>query len=128
MSDRTIPEWNDDVEAATERLARLGDRYLTWPELCRRAGVEHAIADRLWRALGFPDVPPDEPVYADDDVRALEIAAQGVERLRGEDRAAAVELIVREARSVSAYLTRITEIQVDTLSALQDLGLRQDAI
>src|SRR3954451_22926003 len=118
----------DEAAAAAERLVRLGRRYLTWPELCRRAGVEHAVADRLWRALGFPDVPPDEPTYTDDDVRALEIAVQGLDRLDGEDRDAAVELIVRDARSVSAYLTRISEIQADSLTEMQRYGLREHAI
>ena len=60
----------------TEALTRLGERLYTWPELCRLAGVEHAVADRLWRALGFPDVPADARVYTGDDVRALEIAAR----------------------------------------------------
>jgi adenylate cyclase len=118
----------DEAAAAAERLVRLGNRYLTWPELCSRAGVEHEVADRLWRALGFPDVPPDEPAYTDDDVRALEIAGQGLERLDGREREQAIELMVREARAVSAYLTRISEIQVDTLLELQAHGLREHAI
>jgi adenylate cyclase len=118
----------EDPGVAAERLVRLGERHLTWPELCRRAGVEHDVADRLWRALGFPDVPPDEPAYTDDDVRALEIAAQGLERLHGAERDAAVDLMVREARAVSAYLTRISEIQVDALLELGRHGLREHAI
>ena len=122
---RSPPE---DVAAAAESLVRLGDRYLTWPELCSRAGVEHEVADRLWRALGFPDVPPDEPAYTDDDVRALEIAAEGLGRLDGGERQEAIELMVREARAISAYLTRIGEIQVDTLLELQAHGLREQAI
>lgn len=118
----------DDVAATAERLVRLGERHLTWPELCRRAGVEHEVADRLWRALGFPDVPPDEPAYTDDDVRALEIAAQGLDRLKGPEREDAVELMLREARAISAYLTRISEIQVDTMYQLLERGLRERTI
>src|SRR3954468_6675102 len=97
---------------AAEAITRLGERRYTWPELCREAGVEHPVADRLWRALGFPDVPADEPVYTSEDVRALEIAAEGLDRLAGAEREAAVELMVHEARSVSAHLARIVEIQV----------------
>ena len=59
-----------DPARLAEALARLGERKLTWPELCERAGVEHAIADPLWRALGFPDVPSDQSAYTDEDVRA----------------------------------------------------------
>jgi adenylate cyclase len=117
-----------DAAEAAERLARLGERDLTWPELCRRADVEHEVADRLWRALGFPDVPPDEPAYTNDDVRALEIAAQGLDRLRGDEREAAIELLVREAREISAYLTRISEVQIDAVVDLQRHGLREHAI
>ncbi len=101
---------------------------MTWPELCSRAGVEHEIADRLWRALGFPDVPPDQPAYADDDVKALRLAAQGLDQLEGKKREEAVDLLVREARAVSAYLTRISEIQVDALFYLREYGLRGHAI
>lgn len=119
---------SEAAAVATERLVRLGERHLTWPELCARAGVEHAVADRLWRALGFPDVRPDEPAYTDDDVRALALAAQGLDRLDGKRRAEAVELLVREARAVSAYLTRISEIQVDALFYLREYGLRGQAI
>jgi adenylate cyclase len=117
----------EDANAIAEALARLGDRDLTWPELCDRAGVDHSIADRLWRALGFPDVPPDEPVYSEDDVRALRLAAEGIERLHGEQRERAVEFIVREARTASGHIARIAEAQVDALSGLEQLGLRESA-
>lgn len=119
---------SEAAAAATERLVRLGERHLTWPELCARAGVEHEVADRLWRALGFPDVPGDEPAYTDDDVRALALAAQGLDQLEGDRREEAVDLLVREARAVSAYLTRISEIQVDALLYLREYGLRGQAI
>jgi adenylate cyclase len=121
---RTLTEGGDLAEAIT----RLGERRHTWPELCRLAGVEHSVADRLWRALGFPDVPPDVPAYTDDDIRALKVAAEGLERLPAAEREAAVDLMVRGARSVSGHLGRIVEIQVDTLGELGRLGLRQGAI
>jgi class 3 adenylate cyclase/SAM-dependent methyltransferase len=113
---------------ATEAITRLGERRYTWPQLCELARVEHPVADRLWRALGFPDVAPDAPVYTEEDVRALTIAAEGLERLSGADRDAAVEMIVREARGVSGHLARIVEIQVATLDDLGRLGLRQRAV
>jgi adenylate cyclase len=124
MADRN----EEEVQRAAEQLVRLGERNLTWPELCSRAGVKHEVADRLWRALGFPDVEPDDPVYGEDDVRALRIATEGLEELGGERRREAVEFMVREARSVSAYLSRITEIQVDALAELAGFGLRRQAI
>jgi adenylate cyclase len=82
------------------------------------------VADVLWRALGFPDVPPDDKAYTEEDVRALAIAAEGIGILRGDRRAAAVEAIVREARMVSAHLTQVAEIEVDAMAEMRGLGLR----
>src|SRR5205085_2135875 len=118
---------SNDVERLAEALAQLGERKLTWPVLCEQAGVEHSIADPLWRALGFPDVPPDERAYTEEDVRALRFAADGLERLEGEERERALEFIVREARTVSGYLARIAETQVDAVAELARLGLREPA-
>jgi adenylate cyclase len=108
-----------------ERLVRLGPKELTWPQVCARAEVSHEVADPLWRALGFPDIPPDEPAYTTDDVRALRIAAEGIESLRGDRRRAALDAIVREARMVSSHMTRIAEIEVDSMAELGALGLRE---
>src|SRR5436190_4366877 len=128
MADESIPPPGEPVRDPVEALVRLGERSLTWPQLCLRAGVEHEVADRLWRALGFPDVSPNEPAYTEDDVRALEIAAQGLDGVDAEHRENAVELMVREARSISAYLTRISEIQADSLTDLRRYGLRTKVI
>jgi adenylate cyclase len=108
-----------------ERLVRLGPKELTWPEVCGLAGISHDVADPLWRALGFPDIPPDEPAYTRDDVRALQIAAEGIESLRGEQRRAALDAIVREARLVSSHMTRIAEIEIESMAEVSALGLRQ---
>jgi adenylate cyclase len=122
VSDREDPPLDaDDVE----RLVRLGPKELTWPEVCARAGVGHEVADPLWRALGFPDIPPDERAYTGDDVRALRIAADGIESLRGDHRRAALEAIVREARMVSSHMTRIAEIEIEAMAAVSTLGLRE---
>src|SRR5436190_13727837 len=125
MADESIPPPGEPVRDPVEALVRLGERHLTWPELCQRAGVEHPVADRLWRALGFPDVPPDAAVYTADDARALKIAAQGIERLTGAEREAALEVMEREARSIGAHLARIAEIEVEALGELGQRGIRQ---
>jgi adenylate cyclase len=111
-----------------ERLVRLGPRELTWPEVCTRAGVDHEVADVLWRALGFPDVPPDERAYTNEDVRALAIAAAGIDLLEGDRHQAALEAIVREARMVSAHLTRIAEIELDAMAEMGAFGLREEML
>jgi adenylate cyclase len=111
-----------------EAITRLGERRYTWPELCREAGVAHEVADRLWRALGFPDVPADARVYTADDLRALKIATEGLDGLLDPQREATVDLMVREARNVGAHLARIAEIEVDALSELGSQGVRQAAL
>jgi adenylate cyclase len=113
-----------DDDDYLERLVRLGPRELTWPEVCAAAGVDHEVADVLWRALGFPDVPANERAYTAEDVRALGIAAEGLDRLEGDRHTRALEAIIREARMVSAHLTRIAEIEVDAMSEMRALGLR----
>jgi adenylate cyclase len=122
LSDRHDPSLDaDDVE----RLVHLGPKELTWPEVCARAGISHEVADPLWRALGFPDIPPDERAYAGDDVRALRIAAEGIEALRGGHRRAALDAIVREARMVSFHMTRIAEVEIESMAEVSALGLRE---
>ena len=108
-----------------ERLVGLGPKELTWPEVCAQAGISHEVADPLWRALGFPDIPPDEPAYTNDDVRALRIAAEGIESLRGDRRRAALDAIVREARMVSSHMTQIAEIEIESMAEVSALGLRE---
>jgi adenylate cyclase len=110
----------DDVE----RLVGLGPKELTWPQVCARARVSHEVADPLWRALGFPDISPEESAYTMDDVRALRIAADGIESVRGDHRRAALDAIVREARMVSSHMSRIAEIEVESMTELAALGLR----
>src|SRR3954454_820551 len=107
------PQSGEDADRFAEAIARLGERRLTWPELCERAGVEHAVADPLWRALGFPDVEPDVPAYTEQDVTALRLATEGLERVDGEERERALEFLVRDTRTLSSYLGRIAETLVD---------------
>jgi adenylate cyclase len=87
--------------------------------------VSHEVADPLWRALGFPDVPAEESADTMDDVRALRIAADGIESVRGDDRRTAIDAIVREARMVSSHMSRIAEIEVESMAELAALGLRE---
>lgn len=125
------PRERADVQAtlaASERLTDLGSPHLTGDEIAQRAGVDREVADRLWRALGFPDTGKDERVFTDQDVRALTIATEGLDRLSGEEWERAVELIVREARVLSAHLADVAEIEIDAMVAMRDLGLRRKTL
>jgi adenylate cyclase len=48
----------------------VGPRY-TADELAERVGMPRDLSRRFWRALGFPDVVDDDPIFTDADVEAL---------------------------------------------------------
>lgn len=106
-------------------LAGFGKPTLGPTEVCEVAGVDREVGDRLWRALGFPDVPEGTLAYTEEDARALSLAAQGLERLEGPERERAVELLIQEARIVSAHLAALAEVEVDALVEVRALGLRE---
>jgi adenylate cyclase len=65
-----------DTGDAREALLRLlldGPRRYTRLQVAAMADLPPERTRRLWRALGFPDVPDDDPVFTDADVRALEL-------------------------------------------------------
>jgi len=112
----------DEIERA-EREGRLSlltfDRTLlpgsaryTFAEACRRASFDERIAERLWRALGFPDPPEHERLFRDEDVEALILLRRLIENTtvpRGEDYAA----LVQNVRVIGGALARIAEVQTD---------------
>ena len=50
------------------------ERKFTADELAEEAGVDAALARRLRRAMGLPDVPDDEAAFFEEDLRALQKA------------------------------------------------------
>jgi hypothetical protein len=58
-----------------ERLADLGEPTLNNEQVSELAGADRDVADRLWRALGFPDVPEGQLAFTEQDARALRLAA-----------------------------------------------------
>jgi adenylate cyclase len=59
------------VHAALERLLLGGPRRLTRLEVAAAAGMAPERTQRLWRALGFPDVADDDAAFTLADVGAL---------------------------------------------------------
>ncbi|WP_448609888.1 adenylate/guanylate cyclase domain-containing protein [Geodermatophilus sp. URMC 60] len=62
-----------DTREALLRLLLGGSRRYTRLQVAAMAGLPPERTRRLWRALGFPDVADDDPVFTDADVRALEL-------------------------------------------------------
>src|SRR4051812_50179260 len=53
-----------------DRLLLDGPRRYTRAQVAELAGVPGERTRQLWRALGFADVPDDDPAFTDADVRA----------------------------------------------------------
>jgi adenylate cyclase len=105
-------------------LVGIGEPTLDNDQVCELAGADREVADRLWRALGFPDVPEGELAFTEQDARALRLATEGLEQLEGEERGRALEFLLHEARIISANLANLAETQVEAIGALGAYGLR----
>ena len=88
---------DDTSIEALRRLCDFGDPVYDNEGVCRRAGAERDVADRLWRALGFRCTRGRDRVHRGR--RALELATEGLADLPSQSEDAAVELAVHEART-----------------------------
>jgi adenylate cyclase len=109
-------------------LVRLGVPKYDPTTVCEAAGVDRQVGDRLWRGLGFPDVPEGVLAYTDDDARALRLAAEGLADLEPGEREQALALILQEARILSAHLAALCETELDVASDLSQLGVRRELL
>lgn len=92
-----------------DRLVLPGVRRFDRLEAARAAGMDPDLANRFWRAMGFPDVPDDIPLFTDSDVAALRLARELV------DREGDVERILQITRVVSTSMARIAELFTDEI-------------
>jgi adenylate cyclase len=65
------PAGGTDPRESLERLLLGGPRRYTRRQVAELAGMPPELTRRLWRALGFADVPDDDPAFTDADVTAL---------------------------------------------------------
>ncbi|MGR6965743.1 adenylate/guanylate cyclase domain-containing protein [Geodermatophilus sp. URMC 61] len=103
-----------DAGDARETLLRLlldGPRRYTRLQVAARAGLLPEQTRRLWRALGFPDVADDDPVFTDADVRALEVMRALVDSGFIEP---GTEASI--ARAMGQSLSRLADWQTDLLA------------
>lgn len=108
----------DDAEAGAAALERTllgGSRRYTRLQVAEQSGVPLDRAQRLWRALGFPDVADDEVVFTDLDVHALrtvqELADIGI---------LDEETQLATTRAMGQSLSRLAEWQVSVLTRVLD--------
>ena len=100
------------------RLIGFGPPTLGPSEVCVRAGVDREVGDALRRALGFADEPEGVLAYTEEDARALRLATEGLEELEPEARAGALQVILQEARVLSAHLAALAATELDAMAAL----------
>jgi len=112
---------DDDIQRAEEqgwlpllaidRMLMPGRRTYDLAALAAAAGLDEELARRLWRAVGFPDVPPGVPVFTDRDVDAARLAlaqAAGGDVEQG--------TLLQQVRVISGSLARVASVEADGLA------------
>ena len=98
--------------------------------VAERSGVAPEVSARLWRALGFPDVPDGEPAFTEESVVVLRTLQERVERWfvrRDQSPDEATEALVQQVRALSGGFARVAEVLsdsvVDSVEAGREVGL-----
>src|SRR5260221_3025278 len=112
---------------AFERMLMPGRRRYDLAALAGAAGIDEELARRLWRAVGFPDVPPGVAVFTDRDVDAARLAlTQAPEPDVGN------AVLLQQVRVISGALARVASVEAsgfaEVLAALQSSDLSDDEI
>ncbi|WP_237495767.1 adenylate/guanylate cyclase domain-containing protein [Modestobacter sp. L9-4] len=101
-----------DPREALEQLLLGGPRRYTRGEVSALTGTPPERTQRLWRALGFADVPDDDPAFTDADVSALaRLSALIDSGFVGPAAEASI------ARAMGQALARLADWQTDMLAA-----------
>jgi adenylate cyclase len=99
------------AQEALERLLLDGPRRYTRRDVAEMAGIEPGRTQRLWRALGFPDVADDDRAFTDADVRALGVLSALIDSGFVEPESEA-----SIARAIGQALSRLADWQTDMLA------------
>ena len=106
-----------------DRAIMPGTRQYTTEQLAERAGTDVATARLLWRAIGFPDLADDLPVFTNADAEALRAF---VDRIRtGSVFDWTLDRALAQARVLSSSLARVADSETDELT--HSFGLSHEA-
>ncbi len=97
-----------------DRAVMPGARKYTLPQLAERAGTDLSTARTVWRAIGFPDLPDDLPVFTDSDVEALRGFAERLREPWIYDWT--LERAIPQARVLSSALARVADAESDDIA------------
>jgi adenylate cyclase len=90
-----------------------GRRTYDLAGLAAAAGLDEELARRLWRAVGFPDVPSGVAAFTDRDADAARLAlAQAPERDIEEG------TLLQQVRVISGSLARVASVEAEGIAEL----------
>lgn len=101
--------WTQAIRVLDEELLG-GPRSLDRRQMAAELGVSQVSARKLWRALGFPNVPEGEKVFNEQDVAAMDTMIDMVRRgILNEETAISL------ARSIGQMTDRMVVWQIEAL-------------
>lgn len=107
----------------------------TREQVAEQSGVDPAVSVRLWRALGFPDVPDGAPAFTEESIAVLRTLQQRVEAWfmrRNDTEVDAVETLVQQVRALSGGFARVAEVLsdsiIDSVESAREAGLDDETI
>src|SRR6185436_17183115 len=110
-----------------DRLVSPGPARYDVAAVATLAGCDEGKLRRLWRAVGFPDVPAGLAVFTDADVDAARRLAKG-----GLAPGADFDAMLRHVRVISSLAARIASViaddLADTVLERRDEGIDDEAI
>ena len=92
---------------AIDRLLDDSPRTLSQRDIAAESGIELDDVSRVWRALGFPHVEPDEPVYTRADADMTVLVGSLLDRGLAD-----ADLTMQMARVIGQSLSRVAAAQV----------------
>lgn len=113
---------SEESQAAVRHLDSLllgSQRNLRRREAAREAGLSTASAQKIWRALGFPNLSDDDVYFTGEDVRALRVVSNLVQEEKFSEEAA-----LSLARSVAQLTDRMVVWQIEAL--VEDMVAHRD--
>ncbi len=112
---------------ALDHLLMPGRAQYNVVEIAEMVGTDADTLRLLWRALGFPDVPDELPIFRDEDVDAGRTVLRG-RFASAQDTAS----LLRDIRTISASMARIAGVLSDYLGervqAARTAGASDDEI
>lgn len=98
---------------AFDSMLMPGRREYDVATLAAAAGIEEEFARRLWRAVGFPDVPPGVNLFTERDVDAARLAF-----VQASERDIAQGTLLQQVRVISGSLARVAAVEATAFSEL----------